>query len=140
MTIVNGVYQQSDHWEAMFFSIDNLNKSVIIGNVCRPSRELKEALTYFTNKLNRAIQQKDVKGKKMILSEDFNINLTKLNKNMYGNFFDVLTSYSLVLNITCQTRITTTSATLIDNIFANSLMEIVSSGMISNKSISDHYI
>ena len=90
----------------MFFSIDNLNKPVIIGNVYRPPRELNEALTYFTNELNRAMQHKDVKGKKIILSGDFNINLLKVNENnMYANFFDMLTSYSLVPNITCPTRI-----------------------------------
>ena len=51
VTILNVVYQQSDHWVAMFFSIDTLNKSVVIGNVCRPPRELNEALTYFLTNL-----------------------------------------------------------------------------------------
>ena len=80
VTIFNGVYQQSDHWEAMFFSIDILNKSVIIGNVYRPHRELKEPLTHFTNESNRAIQHEDVKGMKIILSGDFNINLLKVDE------------------------------------------------------------
>ena len=60
----------------------------------------------------------------------------------------MLTSYSLVPNITCPTRIITTSATLIDNIFANSLLGIVyylllllvEIGIISNISISDHQV
>ena len=81
VTIFNGVYQQSDHWEAMFSSIDILNKSVIIGNVYRPPREPNEPLTHFTNEPNRAIQHKDVKGKKIILSGDSNINLLKVGEN-----------------------------------------------------------
>ena len=58
----------------------------------------------------------------MILSGDFNINLLKLNeKQVYANYFDMLTTNSLLPNITHPTRITRTSATLIDNIFSNTL-------------------
>jgi len=59
---------------------------------------------------------------------------------MYANFFDMMTSISLLPNITYPTRITRTTATIIDNIFSNSLEDIVVSGIISNKSISDHQI
>ena len=41
---------------------------------------------------------------------------------------------------TYPTRITQTTATIIDNIFTNSLEDKAVSGIISNKSISDHQI
>ena len=77
-----------------------------------------------------------MKGKKLIMSCDFNINLLKINEKIsYDNFFDMMTSISLLLNITYPTRITRTTATIIDNIFSNSLEDTAVSGVISNKSI-----
>ena len=71
----------------------------------------------------------------------FNINLLKLNeKQVYANYFDMLTTNSLLPNITHPTRITRTSATLIDNIFSNTLGDNVKSGIITNRLISDHQI
>ena len=52
----------------------------------------------------------------------------------------MMTSNSLLPNITYPTRITRTTATITDNIFTNSLEDNAVSGIISNKSISDHHI
>ena len=72
---------------------------------------------------------------------DFNINLLKINEKIsYADFFDMMTSISLLPNITYPTRITRTTATIIDNIFSNSLEDTVVSGIISNKTISDHQL
>ena len=141
VTVLNEVYQKSDSWEGMFFSIDNLNKSIIIGNIYRPPRELLGSLTNFNEEFNRVIQHNIIKNKKVILSGDFNINILKIaEKPAYANFFDMLTANSLLPNITYPTRITRTSATLIDNIYSNSFGEVVNSGIISNKSLSDHQL
>ena len=59
---------------------------------------------------------------------------------MYASYFDMLTTNSLLSNITHPTRITRTSATLIDNIFSNTLGDNVKSGIITNRLISDHQI
>ena len=76
----------------------------------------------------------------MIVSGDFNINLLKFSeKIMYANFFDMRTANSLP-NITFPTQIPQTFATLIDYIFSNSLRDMLFSGIIANKSISDHQI
>ena len=116
-TVLNEVYQKKDSWEGMFFSIDNLNKSIIIGNIYRPPRELLGSLTNFNEEFNRVIQHNIIKNKKVILSGDFNIIILKIaEKPAYANFFDMLTANSLLPNITYPTRITRTSATLIDNI------------------------
>ena len=52
----------------------------------------------------------------------------------------MLTTNSLLPNITHPTRITRTSTTLIDNIFSNTLGDNVKSGIITNRLISDHQI
>ena len=79
-----------------------------------------------------------MKGKTIIMSGDFNINLLKINEKIsYANFFDMMTSISLLPNITYPTRITRTTATII---FLNSLEDTAVSGIISNKLISDHQI
>ena len=124
-----------------FFSIDNLNKSVIIGNTYRPPRELLRLLTNFNEEPIKVIQHNIMKSKKIILSGDFNINILKITeKPAYAHFFDMLTANALLPNITYPTRITRTSVTLIDNIFSNSIRETVKSGIICNKSISDHQL
>ena len=135
------IYEHSTSWEGMFIEIENLNKSLIIGNIYRPPRESNEQITKFNDEFNKAVHHKLIQGKKMIISGDFNINLLKINeKIMYANFFDMMTSISLLPNITYPTRITRTTATIIDNIFSNSLEDTVLSGIITNKSISDHQI
>ena len=58
---------------------------------------------------------------------DFYINL--LNDDVHGptgDFVDIFTSYSMYPSITKPTRITSTSATLIDNIFTNNCAKQVS--------------
>ena len=78
-------------------------------------------------------------SKKIILSSDFNINISKITETpAYTYFFDMFTANSLLPNITYPTRITRTLATLNYNIFSSSLGETVNSGIICNKSISDH--
>ena len=65
--------------------------------------------------------------------------LIKLNL-LWIKIHYMLTANWLLPNITYSTRITRTSATLIDNIYSNSFEEVVNSGIISNKSISDHQL
>ena len=125
----------------MFIEIENLYKTVIIGNIYRPSRESNHDISQFIDELNITFQNRQLIIKNNKLSGDFNINLLKLNeKQVYANYFDMLTTNSLLPNITHPTGITRTSATLIDNIFSNTLGDNVQSEIITNKLISDHQI
>ena len=73
----------------MFIEIRNLHKSIIIGNIYRPPRESNELITQFNDEFSKAMHHKIIKGKK-IMSDDFNINLLKINeKILYSNFFDL---------------------------------------------------
>ena len=123
----------------MFIEIEILHKSLIIGNIYRPPRESNKLITKFNDEFSKAMHHKIMKGKKLIMSGDFNINLLKINEKIsYANFLDMMASNSLLLNITYPTRITQTTTTIIDNILTNSLEDKAVSGIISNKSISDH--
>ena len=139
--LIDFTHQNPQTWEGMFIEIENLNKTVIIGNIYRPPRESNHEISQFIDELNITIQNRKLRNKNFILSGDFNINLLKLNeKQVYANYFDMLTTNSLLPNITHPTRITRTSATLIDNIFSNTLGDNVKSGIITNRLISDHQI
>ena len=73
----------------------------------------------------------------MPLMGDFNINL--LNHDTYSptaDFIDVLNSFSLYPSITKPTRITSKTATLIDNIFTNSYSKQTARLILTD--ISDH--
>lgn len=74
----------------------------------------------------------------MYICGDFNVDLLKYNDHQNSrNFMNNLFSYGYYPMINYPTRITCSSATLIDNIFTNVLHEESMSGIIVND-ISDH--
>ena len=71
---------------------------------------------------------------------DFNLNI--LNNHCYeftGEFLDIMYSHMFLPLITLRTRITSHTATLIDNIFANHSGNYSFSGLLLSD-ISDHLI
>ena len=80
-----------------------------------------------------------MKNKKLLLIGDFNADLLNCDTNVdISNFLDTLTSNLIIPYIIIPTRITSTSKTLIDNIFSNSLnFQNGTSGNLT-VSISDH--
>ena len=61
-------------------------------------------------------------NKKLYLLGDFNIDLLKTDDDAnIDEFYTIISSNFLVPHITLPTRITSTSRTLIDNIFSNNL-------------------
>ena len=63
----------------------------------------------------------DKENKKYYLLGDFNIDLLKIDEDTHSStFFDTMTSNLFVPHIIHPTRITSTTKTLIDNIFSNS--------------------
>ena len=110
---------KSEELESTFIEIIIPNqKNILIGNIYRhPSMDLKEYtddyLTPFLDKINR-------EDKRKVLMGDFNVDLMKVDDdNLTATYFDVMTSHLFVPHIIHPTRITSTSRTLIDNIFSN---------------------
>ena len=61
-------------------------------------------------------------NKELYFLRDFNIDLLKTDDDAnIGEFYNIISSNFLVPHITLPTRITSTSRTLIDNVFSNNL-------------------
>ena len=69
---------------------------------------------------------------------DFNLNLFKCNDNNVSDYVNLMYSFSLFPFITKPTRITSTSATLIDHMWSTQLAENVGNFIIQTD-ISDHF-
>ena len=79
-----------------------------------------------------------VKNKTFYLCGDFNINLINYEQNQETNIFmNNLFTFGMYPLINRPSRITKTSATLIDNIFSNDIKTCVTSGLLISD-ISDH--
>ena len=124
--------------ESIFAEIINPGKkNILVGCIYRhPSMDLNEFNEEFLEPLMEKIS---TDNKNIFLTGDFNVDLMKIDSDdNTSNYFDTFTSNLFVPHIIYPTRITTTSKTLIDNIFSNSLN--FSQGTSGNLtiSISDH--
>ena len=114
---------------------DNNGANIVVGCIYKhPSMDSNS----FYNKLQPLLHSISNENKRLILMGDFNINLLNADTDTAVNsFVDILSSYLLLPNINIPTRITSTSKTLIDNIFCNfSDPNFISGNLISG--ISDH--
>ena len=110
----------------------------LICDIYKPPSGTTEHLVDFTNKFTQWAAAINEKSKKSYLCGDFNINLLQIQTNQHFNqFYDSLTSTAFIPKITLPTRISETSATLIDNIFTNNIDRAHVSGILSRK-FSDH--
>ena len=128
--------------ESLFIEIkkDVVSKSqdVIVGIIYRPP---DTDITAFNEYLHSILLKTKAEKKLLYLLGDYNINLLNADThNATQDFTELMYSYSLLPNITKPTRVTKTSATLIDNIFSNNLLtsQSILTGIL-HTDISDHY-
>ena len=132
--------------ESLFIEIDGKsvgsNKNIIVGVIYRPpDRSIKEFIDKLRIRLDCIKQEK----KLLYLTGDYNINL--LNYDTHKDtkeFLDLMFSNSFIPLIDKPTRVKTTAikktATLIDNIFTNNLIDHLDSHQgIFFTDISDHF-
>ena len=117
---LDSLLYKSEVLESTFIEIISpKKKNILVGCIYRhPSMDLevfnKDYLTPFLE-----IFEKE--NKKKYLIGDFNVDLLKIDDdNKSSSFFDNLTSNLFVPHIIHPTRITSTTKTLIDNIYSNS--------------------
>lgn len=106
--------------ESTFIEIINPNhKNLLIGCIYRhPSMDLAEFNSEFLKPFLHKFEKE--KKRKYILG-DFNVDLLKIDNNENSaSYFDTLTSHLFIPHIIHPTRITSTTKTIIDNIFSNS--------------------
>ena len=83
------------------------------------------------------LMQKVKHNKTVFLCGDMNVDLLKYGSDTNTHYVDTMFSLGLYPLIDKPTRITTYSATLIDNMFNNELYSTISNGLLIND-ISDH--
>lgn len=135
--VLQDVTIMSDIIECIFVELYIENaKNVLIGCVYRPpSAKIYE----FNSQLCKIFSNKCfAKNKSLFVAGDFNINLLELESNeLICNFLNIMMSAGLIPVINKPTRITSTSETLIDNIFTNCEPSKCSSALIYSD-VSDH--
>ena len=133
----------SDIFDSLFIEIDldecGTNRTLVLGNIYRPPRELVENYNTFIDQIDSILHNFQSKSNVAICG-DFNIDLLKIqDRPIFNTYFETLLLNSFIPKITHPTRITNTSATLIDNVlikitnnFSNTTCGII------NANISDH--
>ena len=82
-----------------------MTQTFTIGNIYRPPRSLNENYNEFVNDFSMVVSSlKNNQKQNLILAGDYNINMLKINEREHcGTFFDMLTSFSLFLQIAFPT-------------------------------------
>ena len=113
-------------------------KNIIVGVFYRPPGA--DTINVFTDHL-KALLPKVIKEKKtVVLTSDMNINLLKCsNHKPTSYYYDTLLSNGLTPKITVPTRVTHSTATLIDHIFINENSPEQSFAGTITSSMTDHY-
>ena len=128
---------KSKELESTFIEIHRKNKkSVVVGCIYRHPGMSVDAFNndYLVPTLNKISSEK----KPVVLLGDFNIDLLNPRSNSEtDDFIDTIGSFSLLPQIILPTRVTSTSHTIIDNIFCSSEFSNTKSGNILT-AISDH--
>ena len=121
-----------DSIETIFIEISNSNgKNIIIGVIYRPPNN---KLELFENAINNLLSKIGNENKICYLTGDFNIDLLKSDSCDYtSRFIEQLFTSSFIPLITKPTRVTSHTATPIDNIYTNN----IENGIIYSD-ISDH--
>ena len=113
--------------ESSFIEILNSGKkNIVIGCIYRhPSMNLNEFNDQYISKL---LEKLSKENKKVFLMGNFNANLMNVDSNSsISNFFEIFSSHLFVPHVIFPTRVVqnkiknTTTKTLIDNIFSNSV-------------------
>ena len=125
-----------EEWnDVKYICIVPQGKNTIVGYVYRPPNQ-NTAL--FLEKFNDILTIITKDNKHCYVMGDFNLDLLQYNHHVpTREFIDSLFSHAFSPLISSPTRLTSYSATLIDNIFTNSLWQNVFKGIVLND-LSDH--
>ena len=114
---------ESEVMEALFIEIIRTHeKNIIAGKIDHaPNQNVND----FVTRINKILGKISRHNKICYIMEDFNLNLLKnQDHNATGEFLDGLYSHLFFPLITLPSRITSHTATLIDNIFSNHVEHI----------------
>ena len=126
----------SDSFESIFIEVENHNnKNIIVGVIYRPPSASFNDFNLVLQDLQDRIA---AENKKCLISGYLNFNLLNVdNHSQTQEFLYSMFAHSFIPLINKPTRVTSTSATLIDNIFCNILPPPNSGILVSD--ILDHF-
>ena len=124
--------------ESVFLEIKNAKrKNIVIGCIYRHHTPVSDFLETF---LNDVLEKVTKSNKTCALIGDFNVDLIEYgNHSPTESFYDLVSSFGFRPLILQPSRVSSNSATLIDNIFLNDLECFSKGGNLTN-SISDHFL
>ena len=109
--------QCPDVFESLFIQVSNLStKDILVGAIYKPPNTSSED---FTKCMSLLLDNINKENRPTYLMEDYNIDLLKSNTTHTQLFLNQMLSSGFFPAIDRATRITDTSATLIDNIYTN---------------------
>ena len=109
-------------------------------NVIAIYRHPKTNIANFIDKLDEALDSHNLLNATTYTLGDINIDINKFDRPAASqNYFDILCSHDLFPLITIPTRVSKTSATIIDHILTNDNTHQLYPGVIKTD-LSDHYI
>jgi exonuclease III len=106
-----------DTWEGQVIKVTKggLRKPNFIANIYRPPNNINEKYRKFTQELIPVLKSLEKIKADAIITGDFNIDLLKINeKEVFSDFFDVMTENSFYPKITLPTRFSNKHGTLIN--------------------------
>ena len=125
--------QANQNYESCFIEIENKNKNVIVGVVYRAHTPIDS----FMKDIEPIYRKINSENKHVYIMGDFNIDLLKTDIHRpIHDYVDFIYSFFMLPSIYKPTRITTTTATCIDNILTNN-ENIIKSTILVNDT-SDH--
>ena len=134
-TVLPDISIQLPHIECLFLRVETSKVNFIVGMIYRPPNASVSEFLLSLEQILESITATQTHA--CYLMGDFNINLLDIEKNMqelvnlfYCNLF--------FPTITKPTRVTRSSATLIDHMWTNDMQNYITSGIIYS-SISDHF-
>ena len=127
-------------FESLFIEITNKHhKNQIVGVIYRPNTAPKSDLNIFSTTYLEILELLNKEKKQSVIMGDFNLDLLQFNKhNATDDFINNVFSQSYIPVITKPTRVTHTSATLIDHIYTNNITSPSKSGILVTD-MADHF-
>lgn len=128
----------SKTFEHYYIELKGDHQNVVLGSIYRPPNTCLETfLSEYKVSLNMACDQKN---KQVIVGMDHNINLLKHDTHAKTQeFIEIILDLGLIPVITKPTRVTHSSATLIDNLLISESLQHISTSGVLITDLSDHF-
>lgn len=126
----------NNNTEQLWISLKKKRENIVIGVSYRPP---SQDIEYFLSEFEDVLSIISPDATNIICTGDFNINLYNLNNLHVENLYSVLDEFNLSQIVDSPTRITSTTATLIDLIIILNAENVLEKGVIDSE-VSDHQL